>query len=236
MSTPSTQLVKPKTVYVETYNDNIDKSALLGELLDKIGATYVRKLSKTLDYIIFKDGKLKTMKYAVDNDIPLVNPLWLHDQLNNTFQGDSHYLIKRTFTELHLEIKNKKRTKDKDALFDMEFKHKRKRRITMKDKCCDVVSILDVFNKEDKASESKSKYKCNSNNISRSKVKISKELVTNSENGGDTNDERNCWNSQGENNKCKHKSKHKKKDNVEEAATKRRSVQIRDMFSSSLSI
>ena len=203
-TTPSTQQVKPKNIYVETYSDNIDKSALLGELLVNIGAIYRKKLCKTLDYIIFKDGKLKTMKYAVDNDIPLVNPLWLHDQLNNTFQGDNNYLIKRTFTELHLEIKNKKRTKDKDALFDMEFKHKRKRRITMKDKCSDVVSILDVFSKESKDSECKYKYKCNSNNISRSKVKISKELVMSSESGGDGDKERNC--SQGGDNSSKWKN------------------------------
>ena len=186
MSTPSStqqqQQLKPKNIYVETYSDNIDKSALLGELLVNIGAIYRKKLCKTLDYIIFKDGKLKTMKYAVDNDIPLVNPLWLHDQLNNKFQGDNNYLIKRTFTELHLEINNKKRTKDKETLFDMEFKQKqhRKRRITMKDKCSvddnNNMSILDVFSKESKDSECKCKCKCNSNNISRKKeVGVGKE-------------------------------------------------------------
>ena len=179
MSTPSStqqQQLKPKNIYVETYSDNIDKSALLGELLVNIGAIYRKKLCKTLDYIIFKDGKLKTMKYAVDNNIPLVNPLWLHDQLNNKFQGDNNYLIKRTFTELHLEINNKKRTKDKETLFDMEFKQKqqRKRRITMKDDNNNNMSILDVFSKESKDSECKCK--CNSNNISRSKMKIGKEM------------------------------------------------------------
>ena len=188
MSTPSStqqQQLKPKNIYVETYSDNIDKSALLGELLVNIGAIYRKKLCKTLDYIIFKDGKLKTMKYAVDNDIPLVNPLWLHDQLNNKFQGDNNYLIKRTFTELHLEINNKKRTKDKEALFDMDFKQKqqRKRRITMKDdNNNNNMSILDVFSKESKDSECKCN--CNSNNISRSKVKIGK-----GEEDGDYNDE-----------------------------------------------
>ena len=190
MSTPSStqqqQQLKPKNIYVETYSDNIDKSALLGELLVNIGAIYRKKLCKTLDYIIFKDGKLKTMKYAVDNDIPLVNPLWLHDQLNNKFQGDNNYLIKRTFTELHLEINNKKRTKDKEALFDMEFKQKqqRKRRITMKDdNNNNNMSILDVFSKESKDSECKCK--CNSNNISRSKMKIGKEMEKESGEDGD---------------------------------------------------
>ena len=97
-----------KTIYVEIFNNNIDESDVFDHLLIKIGATITKKLSKIVDYIIYKDGRLKTIKYAMDNNIPLVNPLWLHDKLNNIYEPDEKYLIKKTFTELTIEDANTK--------------------------------------------------------------------------------------------------------------------------------
>ena len=44
-----------KTIYVEIFNNNIDESDVFDHLLIKIGATITKKLSKIVDYIIYKE-------------------------------------------------------------------------------------------------------------------------------------------------------------------------------------
>jgi hypothetical protein len=60
-----------------------------------------KNLSKGTDVIIYKEGKGKTVEYGLLKNIPIVNPLWLHDSLtqNQLLQKDN-YLIKKTYTEM----------------------------------------------------------------------------------------------------------------------------------------
>lgn len=107
------------TVYVEISNNGIDESSLFDELLTKEGAIVTKKLCKGVNYIIYKEGRLKTVKYAMENNIPVVNPLWVDDKLHGIFKSDDKYLIKRTFTELTIEevtAKNHRRTKSPNDL------------------------------------------------------------------------------------------------------------------------
>ena len=112
------------TIYVEISNNGIDESSLFDELLTKEGANVTKKLSKGVNYIIYKEGRLKTVKYAMENNIPIVNPLWVDDKLHGIFNSDDKYLIKRTFTDLIIEevtAKNHRRTKSPN---DMKKKKK----------------------------------------------------------------------------------------------------------------
>ena len=68
--------------------------------------------------IIFKDGKNKTIEYAINNKINVLNPLWVHESILKQEPLDmENYFIKKTFTDLLLENsiqshslqKNKKR-------------------------------------------------------------------------------------------------------------------------------
>ena len=90
------------SVYV---NNGIDESSVFDELL-KEGAIVTKKLSKGVNYIVYKEGRLKTVKYAMENNIPVVNPLWVHDKLQGVFKRDEKYTIKRTFTELMIMKKH----------------------------------------------------------------------------------------------------------------------------------
>ena len=64
------------SVYVEIFNNGIDESSVFDDLLRKEGAILTKKLSKGVNYIVYKEGRLKTVKYAMENNIPVVNPLW----------------------------------------------------------------------------------------------------------------------------------------------------------------
>ncbi len=78
----------------------------------------VKKLGKNLTCIIFKDGKNKTLEYAINNKINMLNPLWVHESIQKQEPLDmKNYFIKKTLTDLLLENsiqahslnKNKKR-------------------------------------------------------------------------------------------------------------------------------
>ena len=70
-----------------------------------------KKLSKKIDYIVFKDGHLKTKKYAVVNNIKMVNPLWIDDKVNNhIFKEDIEYEIKTNFGDIVIREKYEKNT------------------------------------------------------------------------------------------------------------------------------
>lgn len=94
------------TVYVEIFNNGIDESSVFHELLHKEGAILTKKLSKGVNYIVYKEGRLKTVKYVMENNIPVVNHLWVHDKLQGVFERDEKYIIKRTFTELTIMKKH----------------------------------------------------------------------------------------------------------------------------------
>ena len=92
-----------KKIYIEIYNGNLNANQTFLNLLLKYKIIQCKKLSKKIDYIIFKDGHLKTKKYAVLNNIKMVNPLWIDDKINkHIFKDDKEYEIKTNFGEILL--------------------------------------------------------------------------------------------------------------------------------------
>ena len=109
---PEKQLLyyfKDKKIYIEIYNGNINSSTTFYNILLKYKIIQCKKLSKKIDYIVFKDGHLKTKKYAVLNGIKMVNPLWIDDKVNNhVFKADEEYEIKTNFGDIVLREKYEK--------------------------------------------------------------------------------------------------------------------------------
>jgi hypothetical protein len=51
--------------------------------------------------VIFKEGKQKTLEYALLKSIPIVSPLWLHEcRESKQLVPKDNYLIKKTYTEI----------------------------------------------------------------------------------------------------------------------------------------
>ena len=98
-----TKYFKELKIFVEIYNNNKEESLIFKEIITNLGSCFVNYLTKGVNYILFKDGKLKTIKYALNNKIKIVNPLWLDDKLNDKFYDDSIYEIKKNFTEINFE-------------------------------------------------------------------------------------------------------------------------------------
>ena len=109
-----------KKIYIEIYNGNENASGVFCELLLKYKIIQCKRLSKNIDYIIFKEGHLKTKRYAVMNNIKMVNPLWVDDKINrNIFKDDKEYLVKTNMGDILLEEKFGK--DDKGKVFDHEI-------------------------------------------------------------------------------------------------------------------
>lgn len=76
----------------------------------------MKKLQKGIDFIIFKEGKNKTVEFALDKNIKLVNPLFIHEsELKGELQTWEQFEIKKSYTEL---IRNSKMnsTKNNDCV------------------------------------------------------------------------------------------------------------------------
>ena len=109
-----------KKIYIEIYNGNENASGVFCELLLKYKIIQCKRLSKNIDYIIFKEGHLKTKRYAVMNNIKMVNPLWVDDKINrNIFKDDKEYLVKTNISDILFEEKFGK--DDKGKVFDHEI-------------------------------------------------------------------------------------------------------------------
>ena len=109
---PEKQLLyyfKDKKIYIEIFNGNLNASKSFYNILLKYKIIQCKKLSKKIDYIIFKDGHLKTKKYAALNNIKMVNPLWIDDKVNkHIFKDDKEYEIKTNFSDIILREKYEK--------------------------------------------------------------------------------------------------------------------------------
>ena len=73
---------------------------------------------------MFKDGRLKTKKFASLNNIKLVNPIWIDDKISKgIFDDDSNYTVKVNYVEFVLDkhLNNKKEQK-KCLTKDIEMK------------------------------------------------------------------------------------------------------------------
>ena len=94
---------KGKKIYIEIFVGNICTNNSFFEKLIKYKIIPCKKLRKDLDYIVFQAGHLKTKRYAVFNEIKLVNPTWIDDKINkNIFKNDDEYVIKTNFNDIVL--------------------------------------------------------------------------------------------------------------------------------------
>ena len=109
-----------KKIYIEIFNGTENASEVFFELLLKYKIIQCKRLSKNIDYIIFKEGHLKTKRYAVMNNIKMVNPLWVDDKINrNIFKDDNEYLVKTNMGDILLQEKIGK--EDKSKVFEHEL-------------------------------------------------------------------------------------------------------------------
>ena len=94
---------KDKRIYIEIFNDTSNSSQIFYDLISKYKIIHYKKLSKKIDYIVFKDGPVKTKRYAALNNIKMVNPLWIDDKVNkHIFKDDKEYEIKTNFSDIIL--------------------------------------------------------------------------------------------------------------------------------------
>lgn len=104
-------------IYVEIINSGIDDSAVFDSIIEENGGIVVKTLNKKIDYIVFKEGSDKTMKYAIENNIKTVNPLWIDDTIKGTFTKTSDYLVKKkTLTEIELKKQYEKKKKPQQVV------------------------------------------------------------------------------------------------------------------------
>ena len=131
---PETKLIyyfKNLKIYIEIFNDNLNCSDIYFTKLERYKILKCRKLCKSINYIIFKDGHLKTKKYAYNNNIKIVNPLWVDDKISkNLFKDDKFYEININYNNILLterinkyekeEKKNLSNNKN-NKIFDVEL-------------------------------------------------------------------------------------------------------------------
>ena len=120
---------KGKKIYIEIFNGKENASNVFLEILLEYKIVQCKRLFKNIDYIIFKEGHLKTKKYAVMNNIKMVNPLWVDDKINrNIFKDDKEYLVEINMGDILLQEKLEKNKIDEkdyenelEAEFDVEY-------------------------------------------------------------------------------------------------------------------
>lgn len=141
-------------IYVEITNSGIDDSTIFDSIIEDNGGIVIKSLNKKIDYIVFKDGSDKTMKYAIENNIKIVNPLWIDDTIKGTFTKTSDYLVKtKTLTEIELKKQYEKKKPQKVVL--LGIKRKKENVIKQKRLSCEELAesnfkITSFFNKNKK--------------------------------------------------------------------------------------
>lgn len=91
-------------IYVEIFNNGFEEKDLLDEYIIRGGGVIVKRLSEKIDYIVFKEGNAKTIQYAMDKGIIVVNPLWVNDKMYNCFKGTDAYIINNSYNDVCLDI------------------------------------------------------------------------------------------------------------------------------------
>ena len=110
-------------------NDGNNISYIYSNLISKYNANIYKHLNKNINYIIFKDGHLKTKKYANLNNINIVNPFWKYDKVdNNIFKKDEEYIIDNNYNDIvfkeeiqQIEKRNKKNINKESNNFEVEL-------------------------------------------------------------------------------------------------------------------
>ncbi|MCQ2821403.1 MAG: hypothetical protein MJ252_29435 [archaeon] len=96
--------LRDKKVYIDIKSEKPEDTSKAKELLKKFNVDLKRSLSKNLDYIIYHEGRPQTLEYALNNNIKVVNLLWLDDKENGILMEDSKYLIPLDRDEINLEV------------------------------------------------------------------------------------------------------------------------------------
>ena len=106
-------------------NGSINLSESFASKLRTYKANIYKTLSKNIDYIVFKDGHLKTKKFASLNNIKLVNPIWIDDKLTKwIFDKDEKYIIKVNYLEFIIDSYiTKKKDKSNSVTKELENKY-----------------------------------------------------------------------------------------------------------------
>ena len=151
---------KGKKIYIEIFNGNENISKIFLEILLEYKIIQCKRLCKNIDYIIFKEGHLKTKKYAIMNNIKIVNPLWVDDKINkNIFKDDKEYFVEINMGGILIQENLEKNniSWDKDYENELEAEYD-----------------IEYANMIDKQRESQNKSK-NEKNKSKSKRRIGRE-------------------------------------------------------------
>ena len=142
-------------IYVEIINSGIDDSEIFDSIIEENGGIVVKTLNKKIDYIVFKEGSDKTMKYAIENNIKTVNPLWIDDTIKGKFTKTSDYLVKKkTMTEIELKKEYEKKKKPQQVVL-LGIKRKKENVIKEKRLSCEQLAesnfkITSFFSKHKK--------------------------------------------------------------------------------------
>ena len=115
-----------KKIYIEIFNENENISTIFLEILLEYKIIQCKRLCKNIDYLIFKEGHLKTKKYAIINNIKIVNPLWVDDKINkNIFKNDKEYFVETNMGDIlvqeNLEKNNISWDKDYENEIEAEY-------------------------------------------------------------------------------------------------------------------
>jgi hypothetical protein len=131
-----------------------------------------KKLHKALNFIIFKEGKNKTIEFALNNNIKLVNPLFIHESvLKQEVQPWENFEIKKSYTELFLNsnINSVKSSSNTQAILNTSIIENKKRKF-------DQAFPDSKINNEENISKKK---KVDNSNISSIKLNLNKEPIEN---------------------------------------------------------
>ena len=180
---------KGKKIYIEIYNGKENASSVFCEKLLEYQIIQCKRLCKNIDYIIFKEGQLKTKRYALMNKIKMVNPLWVDDKINRyEFKDDNEYMVENNMGDILLQEKLEKLEKVKnydknyeneiEAEYDVEYaniidkereiknksktkeiKHREKRKINKNKTKNDVLFLSDEKSEKSEKSEKEDKNK-----------------------------------------------------------------------------
>lgn len=117
-----------KKIYLDIYNGEKNINDIYLNLIRNYNINIYKNLNKNIDYIVFKEGHLKTKKYAYLNNIKIVSPLWIFDKVNeNKFKDDKEYIIDVNYNDIlikeklkEIEKEDKRNTNNKEKNFDVD--------------------------------------------------------------------------------------------------------------------
>ncbi|XP_064486340.1 microcephalin-like isoform X2 [Ornithodoros turicata] len=94
-NTAPSDMLKGVRAFVEVRCGTEDISVGLMALLEKLGATVLKRMSHTVTHVVFRQGRRSTRKKALEWNIPMVSPLWVDNcRLQNKKVPEADYPAK----------------------------------------------------------------------------------------------------------------------------------------------